>query len=270
MRWEPVIPHSDPANRISYMDITAPNAAAGNLPGAIHYGGSPDNGNRYLDMLWNNFAPRFGVAYRVTNRTVIRGGFGIFNSNYINQGLGLPAFGYSTTASFSSADSGTTPAFNWDGGFPQNFRRPPVIDPTAANRQGVTAVLPDQYRLPYKMQWNFLVEHQFANDLSMSFAYVANAGRHLYASQNLNQLPQQYETLPLSLLTSRVDSPAAQAAGYREPFPGFTQLWGAQGTVAQALRPFPQYAGVSSMDRRTGIRITSRSSTSSISDMRAV
>jgi hypothetical protein len=176
---------------------------------------------------------------------VIRGGVGIFNSNYINQGLTPPAFGYSTTATFASADSGTTPAFNWDNGFPQNFRRPPVIDPTAANRQSVTAVLPDQYRLPYKLQWNFLIEHQFASDLSMSFAYVANAGRHLYAPQHLNQLPQQYEGLPVSLLSSRVDSPAAQAAGYREPFPGFTQLWGAQGTVAQSLRPFPQYAAVS-------------------------
>lgn len=244
MRWEPVIPHSDPANRISYMDITAPNAAAGNLPGAMRYGGTPDNGNRYLNVLWHNYAPRFGIAYRLTDRTVIRTGAGIFNSNYINQGLGLPAFGYSATASFASADAGTTPAFNWDGGFPQNFRRPPVIDPTAANRQGVTAVLPDQYRLPYKIQWNLTVEHQFANDLSMSFAYVANAGRHLYASQNLNQLPQQYENLPLNLLTSRVDSPAAQAQGFREPFPGFINLWGAQGTVAQALRPFPQYAGV--------------------------
>ncbi len=244
-RWEPVVPHSDPANRISYMDITAPNAAAGNLPGAIHYGGSPGNGNRYLNVIWNNYAPRLGVAYRLTNRTVVRGGVGIFNSNYINQGLGLPAFGYSTTASFSSADSGTTPAFNWDNGFPQDFRRPPVIDPTAANRQDATVVLPDQYTLPYKIQWNFLIEHQFANDLSMSFGYVANVGRHLYASQRLNQLPTQYESLPLSLLTSRVDSPAAQAAGFREPFAGFMQLWGAQGTVAQALRPFPQYANAS-------------------------
>ena len=49
LRWEPIIPHSDPLGRISYMDITAPNAAAGNLPGAIHYGGSPDNGDRFLD-----------------------------------------------------------------------------------------------------------------------------------------------------------------------------------------------------------------------------
>lgn len=244
-RWEPIIPHSDPANRISYMDITAPNAAAGNLPGAIHYGGSPGNGNRYLDILWNNFAPRLGLAYRLTSRTVVRGGVGIFNSNYNNQSLGLPAFGYSTTASFSSADSGTTPAFNWDNGFPQDFRRPPVIDPTAANRQDATIVLPNQYTLPYKVQWNFLVEHQFANDLSMSFGYVANIGRHLYASQRMNQLPSQYESLPLSLLSARVDSSAAQAAGFREPFPGFMQLWGAQGTVAQALRPFPQYANAS-------------------------
>ena len=98
LRREPVVPHSDPVARFSYMDITAPNAAAGNLPGAIHYGGQPGNGNRFLDILWNNFAPRFGVAYRLTNRTVIRGGAGIFNSNYINQGISPPAFGFSTTA----------------------------------------------------------------------------------------------------------------------------------------------------------------------------
>lgn len=241
-RWEPVVPHSDPLGRISYMDITAQNTAAGNLPGAMHYGGSPGNGNRYLDVLWNNFAPRFGIAYRVASRTVVRGGVGIFNSNYINQSLGLPAFGYSTTASFASGDSGITPAFQWDGGFPQNFRRPPVVDPTAANRQDVTAVLPNQYRLPYKLQWNFLIEHQFANDLSMSFAYVANAGRHLYTQQRINQIGQQYENLSPSLLSSLITSPAAQAAGFREPFAGFSTLWGGQATVAQALRPFPQYA----------------------------
>src|SRR5690606_28691003 len=33
--------------------------------------------------------------------------------------------------------------------------------------------------------------------------------------------------------------------GFRAPFAGFSALWGAQGTVAQALRSFPQYSGVS-------------------------
>jgi hypothetical protein len=244
-RWEPVVPHSDPAGRISYMDIAAPNSAAGNLPGAMRYGGTDGLGNRYLNVLWKNFAPRVGFAYRVANRTVVRAGAGVFNSNYINQGLGLPAFGFSTTASFASPDGGSTPVFNWDGGFPQNFRRPPVKEATAANGQGATAVIPSSYQLPYKMQWNFTVEHQFANDLSMSFAYVANAGRHLYDSQALNQLPKEYWNLPTSLLTANINSPAAQAAGIKEPFAGFSALWGGLARVNQALRPFPQYSGVS-------------------------
>jgi hypothetical protein len=244
-RWEPVVPHSDPLGRISYMDITARNTAAGNLPGALRFGGQDNVSNRYLNVLWNNYAPRVGFAYRLNNRTVVRAGGGVFNSNYINQGLGLPAFGYSTTASFASADGGTTPVFNWDSGFPQNFRRPPVKDPTAANGQNATAVIPSVYQLPYKLQWNFTVEHQFASDLSMSFAYVANSGRHLYNSQALNQLPKEYWNLPASLLTANILSPAAQAAGFREPFPGFASLWGGLARVNQALRPFPQYGGVS-------------------------
>jgi hypothetical protein len=243
-RWEPVRPHSDPLARISYMDIGLANPGAGNRPGAMVFGGSPGNGNRYLNMLWHNYAPRVGVAYRVTDRTVIRAGAGIFNSNYINQGLGLPAFGYSTTASFTSPDGNITPAFNWDGGFPQNFRRPPVKEITAANGQGVTAVLPSEYRLPYKLQWNFLIEHQFANDLSMSLAYVASVGRHLYSGQQLNQLPRQYWNLPASLLTANINSPEARAAGFSEPFPGFATLWGGNARVNQALRPFPQYNNV--------------------------
>jgi hypothetical protein len=243
-RWEPVMPHSDPRGRISYMDMTAQNPGAGNLPGAMRFGGSPGNGNRFLNPIWGNYAPRFGVAYRVLDRTVIRFGGGIFNSNYINQGLGLPAFGYSTNAAFTSPDGNRTAAFLWDGGFPQNFRRPPVKDITAANGQVATAVLPNQYSLPYKLQWNLSIDHQFASDLSMSFAYVASAGRHLYSGQELNQLPQQFERLPLSLLTANINSPQAREAGFSEPFPGFSTLWGGNARVNQALRAFPQYNSV--------------------------
>lgn len=244
-RWEPVTPHSDPVGRVSYMDITAQNPGAGNLPGAMHFGGSPGNGNRFLDPMWGNYAPRIGVAYRIGAKTVIRTGAGIFNSNYINNGLGLPAFGYATTATFTSPDGNLTPAFNWDNGFPQNFRRPPNKEITSANGQGVTAVLPTEYRLPYKLQWNFSVDHQFANDLAMSLAYVASVGRHLYSPQQLNQLPRQYWNLPTTLLNANINSPEARAAGFSEPFAGFAALWGGNARVNQALRPFPQYNGVS-------------------------
>jgi hypothetical protein len=64
----------------------------------------------------------------------------------------------------------------------------------------------------------------------------------------------QYNTLPASDLTkfgtveqstvvlnSQVGSAAANAAGVFAPFPTFNSLWGSRATVAQALRPFPQY-----------------------------
>ena len=45
-----------------------------------------------------------------------------------------------------------------------------------------------------------------------------------------------------TLLTSQITSPAAVAAGIHSPFTAFTQVFGAGATVAQALRPYPQYA----------------------------
>jgi hypothetical protein len=45
-----------------------------------------------------------------------------------------------------------------------------------------------------------------------------------------------------TLLTSQITSAAAVAAGIASPFSAFTQVFGAGATVAQALRPYPQYA----------------------------
>jgi hypothetical protein len=108
----------------------------------------------------------------------------------------------------------------------------------------VTAVLPSDYKLPMKLQWNLTLERQFTEDLSMSFAYVANKGTHLYESMQLNQVPLQYTSLPVALLRANINSAQARAAGFSEPFPGFSELWGGRATVAQSLRRFPQYNGV--------------------------
>ena len=62
----------------------------------------------------------------------------------------------------------------------------------------------------------------------------------------------QYRSLPANLnpftaagrtlLNSQITSPAAVAAGITAPYPLFTQIFGTGATVAQALRPYPQYA----------------------------
>ena len=45
----------------------------------------------------------------------------------------------------------------------------------------------------------------------------------------------------INVLNSLVGSPLANQYGITAPFPGFSALWGSRATVAQALRPFPQY-----------------------------
>ncbi|MCB1018716.1 MAG: hypothetical protein KDC27_02255, partial [Acidobacteria bacterium] len=244
LRWEIIVPHGDPKGRLSYIDLHTPNADAGNLPGALIFGGDSGFGNRLLNTLWVNPAPRFGFAYKLQEKTVIRAAAGIFNSNYINQGLGLPQTGYATTASFASGNNGVTPAFNWDNGFPQDFAYPPNFSSTQSNGQNGTVVLRSDYRLPTKAQWNIMLERQFRDDIGVSVAYVGNKGTHLYESQNINQIPDGATKLPLNVLRANVDSDLARQAGVVEPFAGFSQLWGARGTVAQALRPYPQFGNL--------------------------
>jgi hypothetical protein len=244
LRWELTLPHSDRAGRLSYVDITKPNEQAGGLPGVLVFGGDNGFGNRILDPMKANIAPRFGFAYKLTNTTVIRGGIGVFFSDFIDRGLpsrGVPNTGFSTTASFSSGDSGITPAFNWDNGFPQNFLHPPNLSPFQANGQNADVVLPSEYDMPRKLQWNFTIERQFADDIGVSAAYVANKGTHLYSQQQINQIPKAAESLPAGVLRANVNSEQARAAGVVEPFAGFSDLWGGAATVAQALRPFPQF-----------------------------
>ena len=79
----------------------------------------------------------------------------------------------------------------------------------------------------------------------VSGAYVGNKGTHIYdPNAQVNQVNPAYFSLGSAVLQSNINSPLAQAAGINAPFAGFSQLFGAQATVAQALRPFPQYQGV--------------------------
>jgi hypothetical protein len=247
LRYEIQVPSSDALGRLSYMDPSVPNPGAGNVLGAYIFGGDGpgrQGWKRFFDIHYKNFAPRIGFAYQFARNTVLRGGYGIFYKEYINQGVGLPQTGFSITPTFASADNGLTPGFYWDGGFPQNFNKPPLISPTVANTQSAQIVEPATGgQIPYAQQWNLTLERQITNTLMVSGAYVANKGTHLYDSLQVAQLHPQYYALGETLLRANISSPAAQAAGIREPYAGFAAQYGSRATVAQALRPFPQYTG---------------------------
>jgi hypothetical protein len=245
LRWQLQTTFTDPLDRLTYMDRGTPNPGAGGLPGAYIFGTDGAFG-RLGDNHYKDFAPRFGFAYNFANKWVARGGYGVFFHAVNRSGIRRSGDGFNAFPVFASADVGVTPAFNWDNGFPQNFPKPPTLVPTVQNGQNATTLVFDQAGVwPYSQQWNFTIERQIGNAFSVRAAYVGTKGTHIFAQEyNHNQVNPSYLSLGRTLLTAHINSPEARAAGFREPFAGFAELWGARATVAQALRPFPQYNNV--------------------------
>ena len=90
---------------------------------------------------------------------------------------------------------------------------------------------------------NSLVEVGYLGTLAAGIQSSLLAYNQIYFPNlpaNLNPFTASGRTL----LNSQVGSAAANAAGVVAPWPGFNKLWGTGSTVAQSLRPFPQYSTV--------------------------
>ncbi len=244
LRYEvPIGWHVPEGNGYSHVDINVPNPGAGGRAGALVFSGTGPGRTgvrRFYPNDYGNIGPRLGFAYQLTPKTVLRGGWSIYYQGLSSGGCGCRA-GFAGTNDLQS--DGLNPILNWDNGIPvqAGYRPPPIIDPTIVNFQSVQYQGPTAGQPARIFNWSFSVQHEFKNFL-FDIAYQGNRGTRLNSTIDLNQLPTSLLSRG-SLLQQPVGSAAAQAAGFREPFAGF----GANRSVAQSLRPFPQYLSVSSL-----------------------
>jgi hypothetical protein len=255
LRYDIFFPRTERNNNFSGFDPTIPNPAAGNRLGAVAFlgeGPGRDNSRRsFADTDYKNFGPRLGFAYQLGGSTVLRGGYGIYYAAG-NATTGLRCsqcfiFGFNAAPAYQTLDAGVTPAFNWDGGFPTNFPQPPFIRPEVQNGSNVNYIGRGDGRAPYFQNHTFGIQQEFWAKTLLDVSYVGvkgtRMGTGLFAS--MNQVDPRYLSLG-SLLTQPASSPAAQAAGIALPWPGFT------GSVAQALRPYPQYLNIDNRSNPNG------------------
>ena len=248
LRWEMDRPPVEKWNRFSFFDPNAPNPGAGGRLGALVFAGfgSGTFGDRHPEKtLHKGFAPRVGLAYALNPTTVVRTGYGIFYdmANMPGWDSGIGQDGFNTTATFSSTIGGLAPAFLLSDGLPQNFQRPPFLDPSFDNGQGGPIYRPfDANRLPYSQQWNLTVEHQFKNNFMISAGYVANKGTRLLSREaGINTLDPKYLSTGQKLF-DLFQPGQTTLDGVAAPFPSFaTAMQACSPYVAQALLPFPQY-----------------------------
>jgi hypothetical protein len=231
----------------SGIDLNRPNPGAGNLPGAlVFYGFGPGRQNvlRPFPTDFSNVGPRVGFAYQLGSKTVLRGGWGIFYQTLGNGGCGCRQ-GFASTNQVLG--DGVNPVINWDGGIPISpaFRPPPILDPSLSNFQSIDYLGPKFGNAPAVQNWSFNIQHEVARFL-IDVGYLGNRGNGLNSTITQNQLPTS-ELSRGSLLTQPINSPAAIAAGIRPPYEGYPNR-----TVAQVLRPFPQYLDVWSRNSGQG------------------
>ncbi|HTS63690.1 MAG TPA: TonB-dependent receptor [Candidatus Acidoferrales bacterium] len=279
LRWNMWGTFTEVANRMSFFNPDLANPLAGGHLGALQFAGSGPAGCNCSTPVKNHYVnpgPRAGLAYRLDDKTVIRAGYSLVYAHAggvggrTNGRQGLSQLGFNTSASFSSVATGQ-PAFNWASGYPP-YQAPPFFNPsygigfiTAAAGAPIAGPSTAQTitygdpqiggKPPYYENWNFNIQRSFTHDLTLSVAYSGSSGHFLPGAGNAgpftNQIPLQYIVLgPLLGQTLSATTLAQAQAVFPNigiPFPNFT------GTIAQALKPYPQYNGISNPWANLGI-----------------
>ncbi len=250
-RFDLQFPRTERHNQYSSFDPNLPNPGAGVRLGALAFAGQGGIQNTLFEQLHTDtYGPRFGFAYRATDKTVLRGGYGIYYAGVTMNGFNAnPNYGYSTNPTVTDTTNGRQAAFSLDNGFPQSaVQLPPQITPTLANGTNLQYMNPNGVKLPRYQNWTVSLQRQLTQSMMIDLAYVANHGTRLITGDQQNDLNQNNPAIlqqySQSELSATVGTPAAN--GFPSPYPGFT------GSVAQALRPYPQYLNVPQFNGANG------------------
>jgi hypothetical protein len=244
---------------------TTANPSAGGALGAFIFEG-PGTGHCNCDFAKNYpyaYGPRLGAAYSLNDKTVIRAGWGLIYGQTSTNPLGVNTAGIVNTNAVSSSGLGN-PAMTLATGIPTNtIPTWPVFSPGVAPilptggqalPTGVVLLDPNAGRPPRQNQWSVGIQREITHNMAIEASYVGNRGvwwqapsledvnaitPSILAAHNMNL---SNPAIPTLLSTPLGSVPAATLAQYGlgVPYTGFS----ANNTVAQSLRPFPQFGNI--------------------------
>jgi hypothetical protein len=201
----------------------------------------------------SNIGPRVGFAYSLNDDTVVRGGGGIYYAPIlygINGGgdINTGTQGYNTTGQLFTPD-GANSRF-----FLRSFPARPPVDPNSQRINQDVQYFDPNFKTGRTIQWSLDVQRQLPYNFAVSAGYIGHKATRLRSDfQRLNAVPFGALRLGYPILNKNVndlndaDRTYAASVGVGLPsnsnavFPGFN------GTVAQALKPFPQYGRISNI-----------------------
>src|SRR5215472_7190581 len=192
VRYEWSTPYTERNNLIQFSNFTADSGISvpidipglvnrtGNLPGITNF---PTSGHRNIPVDRNNVAPRLGFAYTLDNKTVLRGGAGIYYGMNVATNFQFTgtAFGNSHPVLFTK-DNFQTQFATLENPFPNGYA------PPQGTKYGDLALwgFPNNNSLDTGdgrnaeiYQWNLGVQHLFPAGITIGVDYSASRSTHL-------------------------------------------------------------------------------------------
>ena len=187
----------------------------------------PNVRKTFFDPKYTGWQPRFGFAYSLDNKTVLRGAFAMFDdhNNTLVQESQDPriAWPFGAGISFGGLNSGMVNCQNPNLNASQAcFNNPPsaaqFLPPISYSPAFAFGAATD-LKIPYAMEYNIDFERELARDLTLTASYVGSQSRHLFIQPMYNApLPQNMGPGPVAP---------------RTPFPFFGQFpWDTNSGVA--------------------------------------
>ena len=173
------------------------------------------------------FAPRIGFAYRLGDKTVLRGGYGIFFDSFETREIDDSGdiYPFVVRANDNPTSDATLPKLT-----DQMFPPVPLHQVSAANDGGqfFAVIISERPHNPYVQQWSFSVQRELARNTTFEANYVGNKGTHLLNRVNIGQGPAAPNPTACDPLTNGAPTDAAALcpASTRKPYANFNNILG--------------------------------------------
>lgn len=144
--------------------------------GSIALAGQNGYSRGILNTQNRNFSPRVGVAWRVGDKNVVRGSYGLFY--FDEQGTGSSArlfINYPLTVTNAVNCTTTSPCLSTSAGIPSK---------SSSNNLPQAVYLPVSNDASHIQQWNLTLERQMSTSLVLRGSYVGSHGNNLNIALN--------------------------------------------------------------------------------------
>ena len=145
---------------------------------------------RVIEPDSNNIAPRFGIAWQVDDKTVLRAGGGVYFSDMQLIELQFAAVGPPFTNSVDAINTGKLiPEFIPGVNIFPVIPLPPIDENFASNLPaGITPfTLQEEGRTPYVQQWNLSLQRTLGRSSMLELSYLGNSGHRQQNRYDNNQ-----------------------------------------------------------------------------------